>query len=128
MPSFNDFHLQPATLAVLANMEITEPTPVQVEAIPALLAGNDLVGQSATGSGKTLAYGIPLVERLARDKREVQALVLLPTRELAVQVNALLSQLAASRQLSTAPLVGRRANRRPLPALRLGAELAVGRP
>ena len=63
MPSFNDFNLQPATLAVLANMEITEPTPVQVEAIPALMAGNDLVGQSATGLGKTLAYGIPLVER-----------------------------------------------------------------
>ena len=59
MPSFQDFSLQPATCTVLASMGITEPTPIQAEAIPALLAGNDLVGQSATGSGKTLAYGIP---------------------------------------------------------------------
>ena len=87
MPSFNDFLLQPAMRAVLANMEITEPTPIQAVAIPALLAGNDLVGQAPTGSGKTLAYGIPMVERLSKDKRVVQALVLVPTRELAVQVN-----------------------------------------
>src|SRR5258707_15635742 len=97
MPSFNDFPLQPATHSVLANMEITEPTPIQAEAIPALLAGNDLVGQSATGSGKTLAYGIPLVERLAKDKRVEQALVLVPTREQAVHVNAALGKLATSR-------------------------------
>ncbi len=102
MPSFSDFSLQSTTRTVLANMQITEPTPIQAEAIPALLAGNDLVGQSATGSGKTLAYGIPLVERLTRDKRTVQALVLVPTRELAVQVNAVLSKLAASRRLTTA--------------------------
>src|SRR5438270_9470614 len=108
MPSFDDFLLQPATRVVLANMEITEPTPIQAEAIPALLAGKDVVGQSATGSGKTLAYGIPLVERLARDKRVVQALVLVPTRELAIQVNAVLSKLATSRRLSTALLVGGR--------------------
>lgn len=62
MPSFNDFSLLPTTRTVLANMEFTEPTPIQVEAIPALLAGNDFIGQSITGSGKTLAYGIPLVE------------------------------------------------------------------
>jgi ATP-dependent RNA helicase DeaD len=128
MPSFNDFHLQPATVAVLANMEITEPTPVQVEAIPALLAGNDLVGQSATGSGKTLAYGIPMVERLARDKREVQALVLLPTRELAVQVNAVLSKLATSRRLTTALLVGGRPYGSQLSALRYGSQIVVGTP
>src|SRR5436190_22251332 len=100
MPSFYDFLLQPATRAVLANMEIIEPTPIQAEAIPALLAGNDVVGQSATGSGKTLAYGIPLVERLARDRRFVEALVLVPTRELAIQGNTVLGKLAASRRLS----------------------------
>src|SRR5690349_15851413 len=104
MSSFKDFQLQPTTYAVLANMEITEPTPIQAEAIPALLAGNDLVGQSATGSGKTLAYGIPLVERLAKE-RVAQALILVPTRELAVQVNSVLSKLAAGRRLTTALLV-----------------------
>ncbi|GAC1378278.1 MAG: hypothetical protein NVSMB33_02100 [Ktedonobacteraceae bacterium] len=128
MPSFNDFLLQPTTRAVLANMEITEPTPIQAEAIPVLLAGNDLVGHSATGSGKTLAYGIPLVERLARDKRVVQALVLVPTRELAVQVNAVLSKLATSRRLSTALLVGGRPYGTQISALRYGSQIVVGTP
>src|SRR5712692_7373427 len=128
MPSFDAFHLQPATQAVLANMEIIEPTPIQVEAIAALLAGKDVMGQSATGSGKTPAYGIPLVERLARDKRVVQALVLVPTRELAIQVNAVLSQLAAGRRLSTALLVGGRPYGNQLSALRYGSQIVVGTP
>src|SRR5258708_34348532 len=105
MPSFHDFFLQPATHAVLANMEITEPTPIQAEAIPALLAGNDVVGQSATGSGKTLAYGIPLVERVATDTRVLHPLLLVPTPELAIQRNAVLGLLAPRRPLSPARLV-----------------------
>ena len=128
MPSFHDFPLLPATRAVLAKMEITEPTPIQVEAIPALLAGNDFVGQSVTGSGKTLAYGIPLVERVARDKRVTQALVLVPTRELAIQENAVLSQLASSRRLSSALLVGGRPYGNQISALRFGAQIVVGTP
>ncbi len=128
MPSFDDFRLQPVTLTTLTNMQITQPTPIQAEAIPALLAGKDLVGQSATGSGKTLAYGIPLVERLARDKRAVQALVLVPTRELAVQVNTVLSKLAAGRRLTTALLVGGRAYGPQIAALRYGAQIVVGTP
>jgi ATP-dependent RNA helicase DeaD len=128
MPTFNEFNLQPATREALAIMEITEPTPIQVEAIPAMLAGNDLVGQSATGSGKTLAYGVPLVERLARDKRVVQALVLLPTRELAVQVHAVLGMLATSRRLTTALLVGGRPYASQISALRHGAQIVIGTP
>jgi ATP-dependent RNA helicase DeaD len=128
MSSFHDFHLQPATRAVLAEMEITEPTPIQAEAIPALMAGQDLVGQSATGSGKTLAYGIPLVERVARDKRVVQALVLVPTRELALQVYAVLGTLAAARRLSMALLVGGRPYGSQMGALRYGAQIVVGTP
>ncbi|HVB76117.1 MAG TPA: DEAD/DEAH box helicase [Ktedonobacteraceae bacterium] len=128
MPSFNDFPLLPASRAVLANMEITEPTPIQVAAIPALLAGNDFVGQSATGSGKTLAYGIPLVERVARDTRAVQALVLVPTRELAIQVHAVLSKLTASRRLTTALLVGGRPYGSQISALRYGSQIVVGTP
>ena len=128
MPTFNEFNLQPATREALASMEITEPTPIQAEAIPALLAGNDLVGQSATGSGKTLAYGVPLVERLARDKRVVQALVLLPTRELAVQVHAVLGMLATSRKLTTALLVGGRPYASQISALRHGSQIVIGTP
>src|SRR5436305_7461033 len=128
MSSFHDFPLHPATLAVLATMHMTEPTPIQAQAIPVLLAGIDLVGQSATGSGKTLAYGIPLVERIAHKKREVQALVLVPTRELAVQVNTVLSTLATSRRLSTALLVGGRPYSNQISALRYGSQIVVGTP
>src|SRR2546421_2325030 len=128
MSSFNEFNLQPATREALAIMEITEPTPIQAEAIPALLAGNDLVGQSATGSGKTLAYAVPMVERLARDKRVAQALVLLPTRELAVQVHAVMGMLATSRRLTTALLVGGRPYASQISALRHGSQIVVGTP
>src|SRR5579863_5966977 len=126
MPTFQEFMLQPAMNAVLADMKIIEPTPIQAEAIPALRAGNDFVGQSATGSGKTLAYGIPLVERVARDKRVVQALVLVPTRELAIQVHAVLGQLAKSRQLSMALLVGGRPYGPQISALRYGSQIVIG--
>jgi len=128
VPSFDDFILQPATHAVLATMDITAPTPIQAEAIPALMAGKDFVGQSATGSGKTLAYGIPLVERVARNTRAVQALVLVPTRELAIQVHAVLSKLATSRRLSTALLVGGRPYGTQIAALRYGAQIVIGTP
>ncbi len=128
MPSFQDFPLLPTTHAVLNAMEIIEPTPIQTEAIPPLLAGRDLVGQSATGSGKTLAYSIPLIERVARDRRTVQALVLVPTRELAVQVNTVLSKLAASRRISTALLVGGQPYNRQISSLRYGAQIVVGTP
>jgi ATP-dependent RNA helicase DeaD len=128
MPTFHDFSLQPATCAALAHMEITVPTPIQAEAIPALLAGKDLVGQSATGSGKTLAYGIPLAERVAKDKRVVQALVLVPTRELAIQVHAALSKLATSQRLSLALLVGGRPYDKQLSALQYGSQIVIGTP
>ncbi|GHO64483.1 DEAD-box ATP-dependent RNA helicase CshA [Ktedonobacter sp. SOSP1-52] len=128
MPSFQDLPLQPATRAVLASMQITEQTPIQAEAIPALLAGKDVIGQSATGSGKTLAYGIPLIERLAKNKRVAQALVLVPTRELAVQVNSVLSTFAAPRRLTTALLVGGRRYEKQISALRYGAQIIIGTP
>lgn len=127
MVSFQDFSLQPTTLAVLANMEVIVPTPIQAEAIPALLAGKDVVGRSATGSGKTLAYSIPLVERITKE-RVPQALILVPTRELAVQVNTVLGKLANSRKLTTALLVGGRPYAPQMSSLRYGAQIIVGTP
>ena len=108
-------------------MSITEPTPIQAQAIPALLAGSDVVGQAPTGSGKTLAYGLPLIERLSKE-RVAQALILVPTRELAVQVNDVLSKFAASRRLTTALLVGGRAYKPQFSALRYGSQIIIGTP
>ena len=76
----------------LASLGYEEPTPIQKEAIPALLAGRDLLGQAATGTGKTAAFALPLIEQLSAvaDRRkgpdQIRALVLVPTRELAMQV------------------------------------------
>src|SRR5882672_3798861 len=82
---FADLTLGPELCHALSGLGYEEPTPIQVAAIPPLLAGKDLVGQAATGTGKTAAFALPLLARVTRD-RATRALVLVPTRELAIQV------------------------------------------
>src|SRR4051795_8240216 len=74
--------LSPSLTQVVAELGFAAPTPVQARAIPLLLAGRDLIGQSSTGSGKTAAFGLAILQKLERRKRRPQALVLCPTREL----------------------------------------------
>src|SRR5438067_13875940 len=93
---------------LLAKNGITEPTPIQAEAIPVLLDGRDVIGQARTGSGKTLAFMLPLVDRTDPRIRGVQALVLVPTRELAIQVASVLAPLAGARRLRHTLLYGGR--------------------
>lgn len=116
------------TLAALARMGIESPTLIQSRAIPPMLAGHDVVGQSCTGSGKTIAFGLPMVERLDSALRQVQALVLVPTRELAAQVAGVLAELEAGRGLHVAQLIGGRALGPQRDALQAGAQIAVGAP
>lgn len=126
--NFDEISLRPEVRAALSSMGIESPTPIQAQAIPALLEGCDVVGQARTGSGKTLAFGLPLVERCDPNLREVQALVLVPTRELAIQVADVLGRLAEARQMWLTLLYGGR----PLPpekeALLNGAQIVVGTP
>jgi ATP-dependent RNA helicase DeaD len=84
--SFGDLGLSPELLATLDELGYEEPTPIQREAIPALLGGSDVVGQAATGTGKTAAFALPLLQRTVPGGAAPQALVLVPTRELAIQV------------------------------------------
>ena len=126
--SFAGFSLQPATVAVVAEMGISVPTPIQVQAIPALLNGRDVVGQACTGSGKTLAFALPLVERCSPKVRAVQALVLVPTRELAIQVGEVVSRLGVARGLRMTLLYGGRSLSPERYALARGAQLVVGTP
>src|SRR5688572_26270867 len=95
--SFSQFALRPASLEALDARDIRQPTPIQAAALGPLLAGRDVIGQARTGSGKTLAFALPLVERVRADRRVVQALVLVPTRELAVQVAGVIQELVGSR-------------------------------
>src|SRR6185436_2934315 len=97
--SFAHFDLQRVVHDVLHAQGLTTPTPIQAGAIPVLLAGRDVIGQARTGSGKTLAFALPLVERCDPKLGATQALILVPTRELAIQVGAVLAPLASARRL-----------------------------
>lgn len=126
--SFAELRLRPETLSTLAEMGISVPTPIQSQAIPALLEGRDVVGQARTGSGKTLAFGIPIVERCDPMDRAVQALVLVPTRELAIQVGDVIGSLAAAHRAWLTLLYGGRPLGPEREALLNGAQIVVGTP
>ena len=115
--------------AVLAELGFERPTEIQAKALPLLLAGRDLVGQSKTGSGKTLAFALPLLQKIDVSLRRPQALVLCPTRELAVQVAREIRRLGRRLPgLSVAVLTGGQPVGAQVPALRMGAHIAVGTP
>lgn len=126
--TFADLGVDPRVVGTLSRLGIETPTLIQVRAIPALLAGRDVIGQSRTGSGKTIAYGLPLIERMDPRLRRIQALVLVPTRELAGQVANVLTTLGANRGLRVAQLIGGRSYLPQRDALRMGAQIAVGAP
>ena len=120
--------LRTATRAALLRMNISEPTPIQEKSIPLLLAGRDVVGQARTGSGKTLAFAIPLAEQCDPSVRQVQALVLVPTRELAIQVAGVTEAMASPRRLRCTLLYGGRSLRPEYKALKAGAHIIIGTP
>jgi ATP-dependent RNA helicase DeaD len=107
---------------------MSTPTPIQSATLAPLLAGRDVIGQARTGSGKTLAYALPLLERLQKVRPGVQALVLLPTRELAVQVAGVVQDLAGRSGPRVAVLYGGKPYRQQVAALRAGAQIVVGTP
>ncbi len=109
-------------------MHITSPTPIQLQAIPAMLQGRDVVGQARTGSGKTLAFALPIVERCDLRAQGIQAIVLVPTRELAIQVGGVLSQVAEGRGMRVALLYGGRSLLPERENLRRGPHVVVGTP
>jgi ATP-dependent RNA helicase DeaD len=106
-----------------------EPTPIQQQAVPAALAGRDVIGQAQTGTGKTAAFGIPLVEGVSPANHRVQAIVLCPTRELAVQVAEEIFKLARFRRgISVLPIYGGQQIERQMAALRKGVQIVIGTP
>ena len=126
--AFPELNLNAASRAAIAAMGIVTPTPIQAQSIPHLLTGRDLIGQARTGSGKTLAFSLPMVERCDPQRREVQALVLVPTRELAIQVSAVAEALASAQGLRVTLLYGGRSLRPEQAALRRGAQIVIGTP
>ncbi len=128
-PSFEALQLSPALTAVVHGLGYTRPTPIQIEAIPALLAGRDVIGQSQTGSGKTAAFALPILQGIEVDRHELQALVLCPTRELTAQVGREMRKLGRGHHgLQVLELVGGQPSRPQRDALERGAQIVIGTP
>jgi ATP-dependent RNA helicase DeaD len=104
MQGFETFGLRRDVLRALAEMGYEEPSPVQREAIPLLLEGRDLIAQAMTGTGKTAAFGVPIVQRADPRQPLPGAVVLAPTRELAIQVAGELTRLARHRPVCILPI------------------------
>lgn len=117
-------------LASLEKAEYLSPTPVQAGLIPRALAGVDVLGQARTGTGKTASFAIPILEALQKSKKgsPPQALVLVPTRELAVQVRDEMDKLAHGRRVACVPVYGGKPLRQQISKLQAGAEMVVGTP
>ena len=105
--TFEDLGLQPTLLRAVRDLKFTQPTPIQIEAIPAAMAGRDLLASAATGSGKSAAFGLPILEALsALPRGKTRALILAPTRELAAQITAHLGALAKYTGIRIASVYG----------------------
>lgn len=127
--SFSDLNLSPLLLAVLEELKFTAMTPIQAESIPALLAGKDLIGQSATGSGKTAAFTLPILQKIKVKERHIHALVMCPTRELCTQVAREMRRLGRKHPgLQVLILAGGQFIAPQISALEKGAHIAVGTP
>jgi ATP-dependent RNA helicase DeaD len=126
---FAELGLSAEMLRAVAKLGFEEATPIQSETIPVLLSGRDVIGQSQTGSGKTAAFAIPLIERVAPERRVPQALVLCPTRELAMQVAEDVASFALfKRGVRELPIYGGASYERQLRGLRDGAQIIIGTP
>ncbi|UHQ22059.1 DEAD/DEAH box helicase [Lysobacter sp. 5GHs7-4] len=131
--TFESLGLAPALLRALAEQNYDTPTPIQAEAIPLAMAGHDLLGGAQTGTGKTAAFGLPLLNRLskltaANGPRKPRALVLVPTRELAVQVNDSLRSYAKHLRLSICSIYGGAGMGPQVDMLRRGVDVLVATP
>ncbi|MFI7515727.1 DEAD/DEAH box helicase [Micromonospora echinofusca] len=128
--AFADLGLRAELLGALTALGYEEPTPIQREAIPPLLAGRDLLGQAATGTGKTAAFALPLLQRMPDDRPggAPVALVLVPTRELAVQVSEAFHRYGKDLGARVLPIYGGQPIGRQLRALDLGVDVVVATP
>ncbi|GAW31476.1 RNA helicase [Carboxydocella sp. JDF658] len=103
---FGNLQLSKNVYRAIKEMGFEEPSPIQAQAIPPLLANKDVIGQAQTGTGKTAAFGIPIVEKINPRYKGVQALVLTPTRELAIQVAEEISKIGKFKEVKTLPIYG----------------------
>jgi ATP-dependent RNA helicase DeaD len=128
MQRFDQLGLHPLLVQTVADLGYQEPTPIQQDLIPLMLDGHDVVGQAQTGTGKTAAFTLPTLHRLAPDVNHVQALVLAPTRELAIQVAAAMHTYGTALNMRVLPVFGGQPYARQITRLNKGVDVVVGTP
>ena len=125
--NFEEFNLSKETMKSVSELGFEEPTPIQVSTIPLIMDGRDIVGQAQTGTGKTAAFGIPIVEK-CRKGRKPFAIILEPTRELAVQVSQELHKIGKFKKIEVLPVYGGASIERQIKSLERGVNVVVGTP
>ncbi|MFY7801941.1 MAG: DEAD/DEAH box helicase [Limnoraphis robusta] len=126
--SFVELGISEARAQHLESIGFTEPTPIQIQAIPQILSGRDIVGQAQTGTGKTAAFSLPILEQIDPQATEVQALILTPTRELAMQVKDAIRNMNNERSLYVLTVYGGQSIDRQIQRLERGVQIVVGTP
>ena len=126
---FTELNLSAEILKAVADMGFEEASPIQSLAIPKMIEGLDIIGQAQTGTGKTAAFGIPILEKINAKEKITQALVMCPTRELAIQVAEELKALSKyKRGVNIIPVYGGQPIFRQMSALNKGAHIVIGTP
>ena len=130
MTTFSDLIALPVLRRNLASARFVEPTPIQAQAIPAALTGQDVVATAQTGTGKTLAFSLPIIEILSRSvlSKKPTALVLTPTRELAIQIHQAFSAMANGTGIRAAVVVGGMSEQKQLQAMKHGVQVLIATP
>jgi ATP-dependent RNA helicase DeaD len=127
-PTFADLQIHPAVLQAVADVGYESPSAIQAATIPAMMAGSDVVGLAQTGTGKTAAFAIPILSKIDTSSRITQALVLAPTRELALQVAEAFSRYGSHLPVNVLPIYGGASYGPQLGGLKRGAQVVVGTP
>lgn len=125
---FFELDLSPEIKKAVADLGFEEATPIQSLAIPHILDGKDVTGQAQTGTGKTAAFGIPVLEMVDPENKKLQAVILCPTRELAIQVAEELRKLSKYQKISILPIYGGQPIERQIKALKKGVQIIIGTP
>ncbi len=126
---FEELNLSSLILKAISDLGFEESTPIQSESIPLILEGNDVTGHAQTGTGKTAAFAIPIIEKIEKDKKDIQALVLCPTRELVIQVTDEFRKLLKyNDDVFVVPVYGGQEIERQLKALKKSPQIIVGTP
>lgn len=128
MSTFSEFGFEPKVLQAVTELGFEEATPIQSKSIPFAMEGRDLIGQAQTGTGKTAAFGLPLINKIPREEEKIVALIMAPTRELAIQVAEEIGKLSRFKGIRSLPIYGGQDISRQIRALKKKPQIIIGTP